>query len=36
VREIAAMLKAIHASEDVVAARHEAVQVIEKVRALRL
>jgi putative transposase len=30
------MLKAIHASEDVVAAREKAVQVIEKLRALRL
>jgi putative transposase len=36
VREIAAMLKAIHASEDIVAARQKAVQVIEKMRALRL
>ena len=30
VREIAAMLKAIHAGEDIVAARQKAVQVIEK------
>jgi putative transposase len=36
VREIAAMLKAIHASEDVVAAREKAVRVIEKLAALRL
>jgi len=31
-REIAAMLKAIHAGEDIVAARQKAVQVIEKLR----
>jgi hypothetical protein len=36
VREIAAMLEAIHAGEDVVAARQKAVQVIEKLRGLRL
>ena len=36
VREIAAMLKAIHASEDLVAAREKAIRVIEKLRALRL
>jgi putative transposase len=36
VREIAAMLKAIHAGEDIVAARQKAVQVMEKLRALRL
>jgi putative transposase len=30
------MLKAIHASEDIVAAREKAVRVIEKLRALRL
>jgi putative transposase len=36
VREIAAMLKAIHASEDIVASREKAVRVIEKLRALRL
>jgi transposase-like protein len=30
VREIAAMLKAIHASEDIVAAREKAVRVVEK------
>src|SRR5262245_33872740 len=36
VREIAAMLKAIHASEDVVAAREKAIRVIEKLRGLRL
>jgi transposase-like protein len=35
-REIATMLKAIHASEDIVAACEKAVQVIEKLRALRL
>jgi putative transposase len=36
VREVAAMLKAIHASEDVAAARAKALQVIEKLRAMRL
>src|ERR1700741_3086679 len=36
VREIAAMLKAIHASEDVVAAGEKAIRGIEKLRALRL
>ena len=36
VREVAAMLKAIHASEDVAAARQKALQVIEKLRAMRL
>jgi putative transposase len=36
VREIAAMLEAIHAGEDVVAARQKALQVIEKLRGLRL
>jgi transposase-like protein len=36
VREIAAMLKAIHASEDVVAARDKAVRVIGKLHGLRL
>ena len=36
VREIAAMLKAIHASEDVVAGRDKAIRVIEKLRGLRL
>jgi transposase-like protein len=35
-REIAAMLKAIHAGEDIVVARQKAVQVIEKMRGLRL
>jgi putative transposase len=35
VREIAAMLKAIHASEDIVAAREKAVRVVEKLAALR-
>jgi hypothetical protein len=34
VREIAAMLKAIHAGEDIVAAQQKAVQVIEKMRGL--
>jgi hypothetical protein len=34
VREIATMLKAIHAGEDIVAARQKAVQVIEKLRGL--
>ena len=33
---IAAMLKAIHAGDDIVAARRKAVQVIEKLRGLRL
>src|SRR5207248_1223175 len=36
VREVAAMLKAIHAGEDLVAARQQAVRVIEKLRGLRL
>src|SRR5215831_5414490 len=36
VREVAAMLKGIHASEDVAAARQKALQVIEKLRAMRL
>ena len=36
VREIAAMLKAIHASEDIAASREKAVRVIEKLRGLRL
>jgi transposase-like protein len=36
VREIAAMLKAIHASEDIAAAREKAVRVVEKLRGLRL
>jgi putative transposase len=36
VREIAAMLKAIHAGEDIAAARETAVRVIEKLRGLRL
>jgi len=36
VREIAAMLKAIHASEDIAAAHEKAVRVIEKLRGLRL
>jgi putative transposase len=36
VREIAAMLKAIHAGEDIVAARQKAVQVVEKLHGLRL
>jgi len=34
--EIAAMLKAIYASEDLAAAREEANRVIEKLRGLRL
>jgi hypothetical protein len=34
-REIAAMLDAIHADEDIVAARQKAVQMIEKLRDLR-
>ena len=36
VRQIAAMLKAIHASEDVVAAREKAIRVIYKLRGLHL
>src|SRR5215472_18055340 len=36
VREIAAMLKAIHTSEDIAAACEKAVRVIEKLRGLRL
>ena len=36
VREIAAMLKAIHASEDLAAAREKAIRVIEKLPGLRL
>jgi transposase-like protein len=36
VREVAAMLKAIHAGEDIEAARQQAVRVIEKLRGLRL
>jgi len=36
VREVAAMLEAIHAGEDLVAARQQAVRVIEKLRGLRL
>ena len=36
VREIAAMLKAIYASEDIVAAREKAVRVTDKLRGLRL
>jgi transposase-like protein len=32
----AAMLKAIHASEDIAAAREKAVRVVEKLRGLRL
>jgi putative transposase len=35
VREIAAMLKAIHTSEDVVAAREKAIRVIEKLHGFR-
>jgi transposase-like protein len=35
-REVAAMLKAIHAAEDVQAAREKARQVVEKLRAQRL
>src|SRR5262249_2514491 len=36
VGEIAAMLKAIHAGEDIAAAREKAIRVIEKLRGLRL
>jgi transposase-like protein len=35
-REVAAMLNAIHASEDVQAAREKALQVVTKLRAMRL
>jgi hypothetical protein len=35
-REIAAMLKAIHVSEEIVAAREKAIRVIEKRRGLHL
>jgi putative transposase len=35
-REIAAMVKAIHASEDVVAAREKAIRVIERLHGFRL
>ena len=36
VRGVTAMLKAIHASEDLAAAREKANRVIEKLRGLRL
>jgi putative transposase len=36
VREIAAMLKAIHAGEDLAGEREKAIRVIEKLRGLRL
>jgi transposase-like protein len=36
VREIAAMLKAIHASEDIAAAREKALRVVEQLATLRL
>src|SRR5262249_25250736 len=36
VRKIAAMRKAIHASEDLAAAREKAIRVVEKLRGLRL
>jgi putative transposase len=36
VRGVAAMVKTIHANEDLAAAREKASQVIEKLRALRL
>jgi hypothetical protein len=36
VREIAAMLRAIHAGEDIAAAREKAIRVIEKLNGLRL
>jgi hypothetical protein len=35
VREIAAMLKAIHVGEDIVAAPQKAVQVTEKLRLIK-
>ena len=35
-REVAAMLKAIHASEDIAAAREKALRVVAKLRDLRL
>jgi transposase-like protein len=36
VKEVAAMLKAIHAQEDAKAAREKAFQIVEKLRAMRL
>jgi transposase-like protein len=36
VKEVAAMLKAIHAQEDAQAAREKASQVVEKLRAMKL
>jgi transposase-like protein len=36
VKEVAAMLKAIHAQEDAKAAKEKALQVVEKLRAMRL
>ncbi|HUZ95201.1 MAG TPA: transposase [Edaphobacter sp.] len=36
VKEVAAMLKAIHAQEDAKAAKGKALQVVEKLRAMRL
>jgi hypothetical protein len=36
VRRVAAMLKAIHASEDVVAAPEKAIRVVEKLHGFRL
>jgi transposase-like protein len=36
VKEVAAVLKAIHAQEDAKAAKEKALQVVEKLRALRL
>ena len=35
-REVAAMLKAIHASEDIMAGKEKALRVVTKLRALRL
>ena len=36
VKEVAAMLKAIHAQEDAHAAKEKALQVVEKLRLMRL
>jgi transposase-like protein len=36
VKEVAAMLKAIHAQEDAKAAKEKALQVVEKLRVMRL
>ena len=36
VKEVAAMLKAIHAQEDAMAAKEKAVQVVQKLRLMKL